>query len=119
MFGKCSCCNAGFNTNLSVWKLVPLVCLLYNSRDLNKVKFFIRVRIITFGTFDIFHVGHLNLLQRAADKGHHLTVGVSSDKLNFSKKQRFPICSENSRKDIIQALNTQKSNAWLCFQETN
>jgi glycerol-3-phosphate cytidylyltransferase len=62
------------------------------------------VRVITFGTFDIFHVGHLNLLQRAADKGHHLTVGVSSDKLNFSKKQRFPICSENSRKDIIQAL---------------
>jgi len=35
-------------------------------------------RVITFGTFDIFHVGHLNILQRAADLGGHLVVGIST-----------------------------------------
>ncbi|ELY5936096.1 adenylyltransferase/cytidyltransferase family protein, partial [Cronobacter malonaticus] len=37
-------------------------------------------RIITFGTFDVFHVGHVNILERAASFGDHLIVGVSSDK---------------------------------------
>lgn len=46
--------------------------------------------IITFGTYDVFHVGHLNLLQRAAALGDRLFVGVSTDELNFSKKQRYP-----------------------------
>jgi cytidyltransferase-like protein len=42
-------------------------------------------RIITFGTFDVFHAGHLALLERAAALGGHLTVGVSSDELNVDK----------------------------------
>ncbi len=61
-------------------------------------------RVITFGTFDIFHVGHLNILQRSAELGEHLIVGVSTDKLNFSKKQRYPICSQESRANIVAAL---------------
>lgn len=61
-------------------------------------------RVITFGTFDIFHVGHLNILQRAADLGDHLVVGISTDQLNFSKKQRYPICPQKSRADIVAAL---------------
>jgi glycerol-3-phosphate cytidylyltransferase len=61
-------------------------------------------RVITFGTFDIFHVGHLNILQRSAQMGSHLIVGVSTDALNFSKKQRNPVCSEKSRADIVAAL---------------
>jgi len=61
-------------------------------------------RVITFGTFDIFHVGHLNILQRASELGEHLIVGISTDKLNFSKKQRFPVCSQESRMEIVKAL---------------
>ncbi|WP_448213052.1 adenylyltransferase/cytidyltransferase family protein [Colwellia sp. MEBiC06753] len=61
-------------------------------------------RVITFGTFDIFHVGHLNILKRAAELGEHLIVGVSTDALNFSKKSRYPICPQHSRADIIEAL---------------
>jgi glycerol-3-phosphate cytidylyltransferase len=61
-------------------------------------------RVITFGTFDIFHVGHLNILQRAAEMGTHLIVGVSTDALNFSKKQRNPVCPEKSRAEIVAAL---------------
>jgi len=61
-------------------------------------------KIITFGTFDIFHVGHLNILKRAAALGDHLTVGISTDALNFSKKQRYPVCQQASRAEIVAAL---------------
>lgn len=60
--------------------------------------------IITFGTFDVFHVGHLRILQRAAQLGGRLVVGVSSDKLNFTKKQRYPVYSQVERMEIIRAL---------------
>ena len=61
-------------------------------------------RIITFGTFDVFHVGHVNILERARALGDHLTVGVSSDALNIAKKGRAPVYSERHRVRIIQAL---------------
>lgn len=61
-------------------------------------------KIITFGTFDVFHVGHIKILQRARALGDHLTVGVSSDALNFSKKQRYPIYPEEERMEIIRSL---------------
>lgn len=60
--------------------------------------------VVTFGTFDVFHVGHLRILQRAAQLGDKLIVGVSSDQLNYSKKQRFPIYNQNERIEIIHAL---------------
>ncbi|HBI6863032.1 MULTISPECIES: adenylyltransferase/cytidyltransferase family protein [Enterobacter cloacae complex] len=60
--------------------------------------------IITFGTFDVFHVGHLNILRRAKALGDRLIVGVSSDALNVKKKGRFPIYSEGDRLSIIQGI---------------
>ena len=62
------------------------------------------MRVITFGTFDVFHVGHVNILERAKLHGSHLIVGVSSDELNMRKKQRLPIYSEDDRKHIIRSL---------------
>ncbi len=63
------------------------------------------MRIITFGTFDVFHVGHVNILERAKLHGSHLIVGVSSDKLNMSKKQRYPIYCQEDRIHIIRSLS--------------
>ncbi len=61
-------------------------------------------KIITFGTFDLLHVGHLNILERAKSLGDYLIVGVSTDELNYSKKAKFPIYSQEERKTLINAL---------------
>ncbi|MFV0279099.1 MAG: adenylyltransferase/cytidyltransferase family protein [Parahaliea sp.] len=60
--------------------------------------------IITFGTFDVFHVGHLRVLERAAVLGTKLVVGVSTDALNVHKKGRNPVYCQNQRMEIICAL---------------
>ncbi|MBV7403919.1 adenylyltransferase/cytidyltransferase family protein [Enterobacter sp. ENT03] len=60
--------------------------------------------VITFGTFDVFHIGHLNLLNRARTLGDRLVVGVSSDRLNQQKKARTPIYHEQARLHIVAAL---------------
>ncbi|HET9828748.1 MAG TPA: adenylyltransferase/cytidyltransferase family protein [Nocardioidaceae bacterium] len=60
--------------------------------------------VMTFGTFDVFHVGHLRVIQRAAEFGDRLVVGVSADALNVSKKGRAPVFSEAERLEIVAAL---------------
>lgn len=60
--------------------------------------------MITFGTFDLFHVGHLRILERARELGESLSVGVSSDELNLSKKGKLPVCKLEDRLAIVQAL---------------
>lgn len=60
--------------------------------------------VVTFGTFDVFHIGHLRILERAAALGDRLIVGVSSDALNISKKGRPPVFPEDERMDILGAL---------------
>mgnify|MGYP000501218900 FL=1 len=61
-------------------------------------------RVITFGTFDIVHVGHINILERAKSLGDYLIVGISSDALNMQKKGRSPVYSESDRVKIISSL---------------
>jgi choline-phosphate cytidylyltransferase len=60
--------------------------------------------VITFGTFDVFHVGHLRMIERAAGYGDRLVVGVSADELNRRKKDRDPVFSESERLAIVAAL---------------
>lgn len=62
------------------------------------------VRVITFGTFDLFHIGHLRILERARAMGDRLIVGVSSDALNFRKKNLNPIYPQDQRMDIVRAI---------------
>lgn len=62
-------------------------------------------RVITFGTYDLFHIGHLRILERSKQNGDYLIVGISTDTLNYSKKQKNPICNQNDRMDIIKALS--------------
>ena len=61
----------------------------------------IPINVITYGTFDLFHVGHLRLLQRVKNLGHHLTVAISTDDFNAIKEKKTLIPYEQ-RKDIVE-----------------
>lgn len=61
-------------------------------------------RVVTFGTFDLFHLGHLNILRRAKALGDMLIVGVSSDALNIRKKGVAPVYPEAHRLAIVAAI---------------
>jgi glycerol-3-phosphate cytidylyltransferase len=61
-------------------------------------------RVVTFGTYDLLHIGHVNLLRRAKSLGKHLVVGVSSDELNFRKKGIYPAYSIDDRLSIVEAV---------------
>ena len=64
--------------------------------------------IVTFGTYDLLHVGHIRLLSRAKELGGRLIVGVSSDSLNFSKKNKYPEFSQQERMEIISMIKKYK-----------
>lgn len=59
--------------------------------------------IITYGTFDMFHIGHLNLLKRLKELGDELIVAVSTDEFNSSKGKKVMI-PYNQRSEIIENL---------------
>lgn len=61
-------------------------------------------RVLTFGTFDVLHIGHVSILERSRALGDRLIVGVSSDALNLSKKGRRPVYPEDDRLKLIAAL---------------
>ena len=60
--------------------------------------------VITFGTFDVLHVGHIRVLKRAAEYGDRLVVGVSADELNMAKKGRAPVFDQDERVEIVSSL---------------
>jgi glycerol-3-phosphate cytidylyltransferase len=60
--------------------------------------------VLTFGTFDLFHIGHVRILARASELGERLVVGVSTDELNRSKKGRYPVYPQHERLEIVRAL---------------
>jgi glycerol-3-phosphate cytidylyltransferase len=60
--------------------------------------------VITFGTFDVLHVGHIRVLKRAAELGDRLVVGVSADELNIKKKGRAPVFDQDERLEILSSL---------------
>ncbi|MBR2570799.1 MAG: adenylyltransferase/cytidyltransferase family protein [Clostridia bacterium] len=58
----------------------------------------------TTGAFDLFHIGHLNILQRAKERCEHLIVGVSTDELIREYKHHTPIIPFEERIEIVRAL---------------
>lgn len=60
-------------------------------------------RVLTYGTFDLFHIGHLKILERLAALGDELYVGVSTDEFNAGKGKRSLIAYEQ-RAEIVGAL---------------
>ena len=53
-------------------------------------------RVITYGTFDLLHYGHINLLRRAKALGDYLVVALSTDEFNWNEKQKKLLMSSAS-----------------------
>lgn len=58
----------------------------------------------TQGTFDMFHIGHLNLIRQAKEQCEVLIVGVNSDRLVNEYKNKVPVINESNRAEIVNAL---------------
>lgn len=58
----------------------------------------------TTGVFDMFHVGHLNILKRAKEQCEILVVGVTTDELCYQRKHKYPLINERDRMAIVGAI---------------
>lgn len=80
----------------------------------------------TTGVFDLFHIGHCNILKRAKEQCEYLIVGVTTDDEVFKVKNKKPVTAFEERKRIVQAIkyvdrtvletNTDKIMAWETYK---
>jgi glycerol-3-phosphate cytidylyltransferase len=61
-------------------------------------------KVITYGTFDLFHYGHVHLLRRAREQGDYLIVALSTDDFNEREKGKRTYFSYAQRKLILEAI---------------
>ena len=61
-------------------------------------------KVITYGTFDLLHYGHINLLRRAKELGDYLIVALSTDEFNWNEKRKKCYFSYENRKQLLEAI---------------
>lgn len=61
-------------------------------------------KIITYGTFDLLHYGHINLLRRAKKNGDYLIVALSTDEFNWDSKQKKCYFNYADRKKMLESI---------------
>ncbi len=61
-------------------------------------------RVITYGTFDLLHFGHINLLRRARALGDYLIVALSTDEFNAREKGKTCYFSYDERRRLLEAI---------------
>lgn len=61
-------------------------------------------RVITYGTFDMLHYGHINLLRRAKEQGDYLIVALSTDEFNWQEKHKRTYFEFEKRKQLLEAI---------------
>lgn len=60
--------------------------------------------VLTYGTFDLLHIGHINLLKRARSLGDRLIVALSTDQFNLAEKNKISVNSYQDRKTILESI---------------
>lgn len=73
----------------------------------------------TAGVFDLFHVGHLNLLERCKEKCEYLIIGVCNDEYVREIKKKEPVIKEKDRQRILQALKCVDEAVLIDIDTTN
>ena len=58
----------------------------------------------TQGVYDMFHIGHLNIINKAKEQCDYLVVGVTTDELCYQRKNKYPIIGEQDRMSIVEAI---------------
>ena len=61
-------------------------------------------KVITYGTFDLFHKGHYNIIKRARALGDYLIVALSTDEFNWNQKKKKCYFSYEERKQLLEAI---------------
>ena len=61
-------------------------------------------RVITYGTFDLLHYGHINLLKRAKSLGDYLIVALSTDEFNLNEKGKKCFFNYEQRKALLESV---------------
>ena len=61
-------------------------------------------RVLTYGTYDLLHYGHINLLKRAKALGDYLVVAISTDEFNLNMKNKVCVQTYEERKTILESL---------------
>ena len=61
-------------------------------------------RVITYGTYDLLHYGHINLLRQAKEYGDYLIVALSTDEFNWDQKQKKCYFTYEERKKMLESI---------------
>ena len=61
-------------------------------------------KVITYGTYDLLHYGHINLLKRAKELGDYLIVALSTDEFNWNSKQKKCYFPYEKRKQLLESI---------------
>ena len=76
----------------------------FETSVINKMRRKTMKRVITYGTFDLLHYGHINILRRAKELGDYLVVVLSSDEFNWNEKRKKCYFTYEQRKQLLEAI---------------
>ena len=96
--GSCHPPTLHYEKNAAVWWTFRGICVIIRG-EVSGMK-----RVITYGTFDLLHYGHINLLRRAKALGDYLIVVISSDEFNWNEKHKKCYFTYEQRKALVEAV---------------
>ena len=96
--------NALLQRDLKSETPLPSINDVFEESVLRKTRKSGMKRVITYGTFDLLHYGHINLLRRAKELGDYLIVGLSTDEFNWNEKQKKCYFTYEQRKQLLESV---------------